>query len=96
MENTVNLKFDLPAELISKLETVIIETVTRVLAQHVSSIKTEPKMFTRKETAEVLRITLPTLRAYEIQGRLLPKRAGKRVLYCKKDIEEFIASLKVN
>jgi len=94
MENSINLKIDLPLDIIQKLENVIIETVTRTLRQHVSNIKAEPKMYTRKEAANVLRITLPTLRVYEIQGRLIPKRAGKRVLYAKDDIEAFIASLR--
>jgi hypothetical protein len=94
MGNAINLKIDLPLDIIQKLETVIIETVTRTLQQHVSNIKAEPKMYTRKEAATALRITLPTLRLYEIQGRLIPKRAGKRVLYTKHDIEAFIASLR--
>ena len=50
-------------------------------------------MYTRKEAAEALRITLPTLRQYEIQERLIPKRAGKRVLYSKQSIDQFIAAL---
>lgn len=94
MENFINLKIDLPDDLIQKLEKVIVDTVTRTLQQRVADIKAEPKMYTRKEAANALRITLPTLRLYEIQGRLIPKRAGKRVLYTKNDIELFIASLK--
>jgi hypothetical protein len=93
MENLINLKIDLPEDVIRKLEEVIIETVTKTLKQRVSDIKAEPKMYTRKEAANALRITLPTLRIYELQGRLIPKRAGKRVLYLKEDIEAFIASL---
>ena len=77
MENSINLKIDLPQEVISRLEQVIVETVTRTIQRHVSDIKSEPKMFTRKEAAKTLRITLPTLRVYEIQGRLMPKRAGR-------------------
>ena len=50
-------------------------------------------MYTRQEAARTLRITLPTLRQYEIQGRLIPKRAGKRVLYSKQSIEHFISTL---
>jgi hypothetical protein len=94
MENTLTLKIELPKEVIEKLEKVIIETVTQTLTQHINKIKAEPKMYTRKEAANALRITLPTLRVYELQGRLLPKRAGKRVLYTKHDIEAFIASLR--
>lgn len=94
MENFINLKIDLPDDLIQKLEKVIVDTVTRTLQQRVADIKAEPKMYTRKEAANALRITLPTLRQYEIQGRLVPKRAGKRVLYTKNDIDLFIASLR--
>jgi hypothetical protein len=94
MENFINLKIDLPDDLIQKLEKVIVDTVTRTLQQRVADIKAEPKMYTRKEAANALRITLPTLRLYEIQGRLIPKRAGKRVLYSKENIEAFIASLR--
>lgn len=94
MENSINLKIDLPPDIIKKLENVIIETVTKTLQEHVANIKAEPKMYTRKEAASALRVTLPTLRVYEVQGKLLPKRAGKRVLYTKKDIEAFIASLR--
>lgn len=80
--------------MIARLENVITETITRTIEQHVANIKAEPKMFTRKEAASALRITLPTLRVYELQGRLIPKRAGKRVLYSKEAIENFIASLR--
>jgi hypothetical protein len=94
MSNSVNLKIDLPQEVLAKLERVIVETVTNTIKAHVESIRSVPKMFTRKEAAAALRITLPTLRQYEIHGRLIPKRAGKRVLYSKKDIEGFVASLR--
>jgi hypothetical protein len=94
MENSINLKIDLPPDILKKLENVIIETVTKTLQEHVASIKAEPKMYTRKEAASALRVTLPTLRVYEVQGKLIPKRAGKRVLYTKQDIEAFIASLR--
>ena len=93
MENSIVIKIDLPDEVIKKLESVIIETVTRTLTEHIQKVKAEPKMLTRKEVANALRITLPTLRAYEIRGRLIPKRAGKRVLYTKQDVEAFINSL---
>lgn len=93
MENLINIRIELPQEIIDKLEFVIIETVTKTIKAQVDNIKEEPKMYTRKEAAQALRITLPTLRQYEIQGRLIPKRAGKRVLYPKHVIERFIAAL---
>jgi hypothetical protein len=66
---------------IKRLEVVIIEIVTKTIKAHVENVREEPKMYTRKEAAQALRITLPTLRQYEIHGRLTPKRSGKRVLY---------------
>lgn len=60
MENSINLKIDLPPDIIKKLENVIIETVTKPLQEHVANIKAEPKMYTRKEAANALRITLQT------------------------------------
>ena len=93
MENLINIRIELPQEVINKLESVIVETVTKTIKAHVANIREEPKMYTRKEAAQALRITLPTLRQYEIQGRLIPKRAGKRVLYPKHVIEHFIATL---
>jgi hypothetical protein len=93
MENIITLKITLPPEVIKNLEAVIVETVTKTLADHIDKIKAEPKMYTRKEAAGILRLTLPTLRVYEVQGRLIPKRAGKRVLYTKEAIDKFITSL---
>ncbi len=81
MENLINIRIELPQEVINKIESVIIETITKTIKQQVDNIKAEPKMYTRKEAATTLRVTLPTLRQYEIQGRLVSKRAGKRVLY---------------
>ncbi len=94
MENLINLRIELPQEVINKLESIIVATVTKTLQEHVGSIKAEPKMYTRIEASKLLRVALPTLRVYEIQGRLMPKRAGKRVLYSKEAIEQFIVSLR--
>jgi hypothetical protein len=91
--NPINIKIELPQEVVKKPEPVIIETATKTIKANVENIGEEPKMYTRKEAAQALRITLPTLRQYEIQGRLIPKRAGKRVLYPKPVIEHFIAAL---
>lgn len=93
MENFINIKLDLPNEVFIKLESVIVETVTKTIREQVSTITATPKLYTRKEAAEALRVTLPTLRQYEIQGRLIPKRAGKRVLYSKHSIDEFLSAI---
>jgi hypothetical protein len=44
MENLINIKIELPQEVINKIESVIVETVTKTIKQHVDNIKAEPKM----------------------------------------------------
>lgn len=56
-KNLINIKIELPQEVLNRLESVIIETVTRTIKQEVDNIKAEPKMYTRKEAASTLRIT---------------------------------------
>jgi hypothetical protein len=94
MENIVMLRIELPKDVIENLQRIITETVIRALSDHVDKVKTEPKLYSRKEVAKQLQVTLPTLRVYELQGRLVPKRAGKRVLYTKQAIEDFIETLR--
>ena len=97
MENLINIRIELPQEIIDKLEFVIIETITKTIKAQVDNIREEPKIYTRKEAAQALRITYlllyPPFVNMKIQGRLIPKRPGKRVLYPKHVIEHFIASL---
>ena len=42
---------------------------------------------TREETANLLHVSFPTLRRYEKQKILVPRRIGRRVLYSRKDVE---------
>ena len=51
MEDLINIRIELPQEVIKKLEFVIIETVTKTIKAHVDNIREEPKMYTRKEAA---------------------------------------------
>jgi len=53
--------------------------------------KENQEYITRQETAKFLRISLPTLRAWTISGRLKSYRIGSRVRYRKSEV---IASLK--
>jgi len=49
---------------------------------------------TRKEVKEMLRLSESTIIRFEKAGKLMPIKFEKKVLYDKKDIEEFIASAK--
>ena len=58
---------------------IIVERVSeRVLS---ATIQKEPKFYSRKETAELLRVTLPTLARLTKDGLITAKRVGNRILY---------------
>ncbi len=48
------------------------------------------KVYSASETAEALRVSLPTIRAWTHQGRLKPIRLGRRVVYSEVEIQRFI------
>lgn len=48
----------------------------------------DPDMFSRKETAKFLRISLPTLHDWTKEGLIRAYRIGNRVLYKKVDIDQ--------
>jgi hypothetical protein len=56
----------------------------------------DPKYLTRKETAEFLKISLPTLHEYTKHGLVKGFRIGTRVLYKLEDLEQDIKSIEVS
>lgn len=52
--------------------------------------KKEPKFYTRKETAKILHVTLPTLARITKDGLLISKRVGSRILYEADAIDEAV------
>lgn len=47
-------------------------------------------LYTREQVAALLHLSYVTLRKLEIEGTLIPVRAGRRVLYRSVDIERFL------
>jgi DNA-binding transcriptional regulator YhcF (GntR family) len=73
---------------LSPLIDMIAEKVSeRIL---IATAKKEPKFYSRRETAQLLRITLPTLSRLTRDGILVSKRMGGRILYDAKDINEAV------
>ena len=62
----------------------------RILA---TSTRKEPKFYTRKETAGLLHVTLPTLARLTKDGLITAKRVGSRILY---DAEAIDSAVKEN
>lgn len=58
---------------------VIVERVSeRVLS---ATMQKEPKFYSRKETAQLLHVTLPTLARLTKDGLITAKKVGSRILY---------------
>lgn len=93
MQNTINIQ--LPDDVFVRLENTITSCVERALIEHVAKVQAKPVRLTRVEAARELRVTLPTLRQYELTGRLKPERIGRRVLYNRSDIETLLSSSRV-
>lgn len=64
------------------LNPIIDEIAVRVTDRLAEAMKPkEPKFYTRKETAQLLHVTLPTLARLTKEGMITAKKAGGRVLY---------------
>ena len=77
--------------IISLFAPFIDEIVNRVSERVLSvTAKKEPKFYTRKETADLLHVTLPTLARLTKDGLIFSKRIGSRILYEADTIDEAV------
>lgn len=67
---------------------VIVDRVSEKVLSATS--KKEPKFYTRQETADLLRVTLPTLARLTKDGLITSKRVGSRILYEADAIDEAV------
>lgn len=51
------------------------------------------KYLTRAQTAERFHITLPTLHAWTMEGKVQAYRIGRRVLYLESEIQQALSSV---
>ena len=73
------------------LNPIIDEIAVRVADRLAEAMKPkEPKFYTRKETAQLLHVTLPTLARLTKEGLITAKKAGGRVLYEAESIDEAV------
>lgn len=79
------------AAFMSLFSPFIDEIVDRVSERVLSATaKKEPKFYTRKETADLLHVTLPTLARLTKDGLITSKRVGTRILYEAEAIDEAV------
>lgn len=68
--------------------------LTRLEVKENGSSKVDVKYLTRKETARLLKISLPTLTSY-VKKNLIPvHRIGSRVLFLKSEVLEAVKNIK--
>ena len=81
-------------ELSGLITEIVSETVSKQFNESLKYFKPRRDRFLpRIETAEILRITLPTLRAYTLKGIIPGYRFGGRVLYHSDQIEECLIKI---
>ena len=82
----------------------ILESIAQMVADKLankislSAPTSEPKTakkLTRKEVAEMLHISLPTLHSYINKGLVIPQKIGGRVLFDAVEVEQAMESNKV-
>ena len=77
--------------ILSPIIDVIVEGVSERVISAVTQKK--PKFYSRKETAQLLHVTLPTLARLTKDGLITAKKVGSRVLY---EAEAIDAAVKEN
>lgn len=77
--------------LTTNIEDIILKKKEVVIKQVVNA-EQKSEYLTRKEVAEICKVTsLTTLWNWEQKGKLVPKRkAGKKPLYLRQDVENFL------
>ena len=80
-----NLNFSFP---INELATALAEKLAPIFeGNHHPPTPQVEKYLTRKETADLLNVSLPTLNEYTKTGKITACRFGVRVLYKQSEIE---------
>jgi len=91
MENLI-LTTHTTEELLQIIRQVVNEAVKS--AQPISSTKTSEKLLTRRETADMLKISLVTLNDWSKRGLIQSYLIGGRVLYKESEIEASLHQVK--
>lgn len=78
--------------LLSKMEELIKEIESLKVKVSTLSKSSEKKLLTRKETANLCgNVSMTTLHYWHKKGKLVPtKKAGRKPLYLKSDVEQFL------
>lgn len=81
---------------LEEFKNTITEVVTAEIGKvNSTKVEKETEYLTRKETAEKLRVSYPTLNTWAKEGILKPNKIGSKVLYSIADIEQTLNSERI-
>lgn len=84
MENTIILQGITVAQLMSQIDAIVEKRLNEKIAE--LSPKTV-KYLTRKEVCQILKISMPTLYKWTLEGKIVSYRISSRVFYKSDEIE---------
>lgn len=75
-----------------ELKVLLTEVIEEVLkAKMAPAIPDEKNYLSRREVAAMLRLSLPTMRKYELAGILPARRIGRKIMFIEKDVIASVA-----
>lgn len=81
---------------LSDIKKIVEEAIDKKLNSFATSPKDEAKLYTRKETANFLKISLPTLHDWTKSGVVKAYRIGNRVLYKYEEIAQALNQIQTS
>ena len=81
---------------LSDIKKIVEEAIDKKLNSITASPKDEAKLYTRKETANFLKISLPTLHDWTKSGVVKADRIGNRVLYKYEEIAQALNQIQTS
>ena len=87
---------DILQKFIDEISDKVSEKTTERLFEKIMPLlptKEEKAFITRQEAANILRVSLPTLRAWTVAGRLKSYRINSRIRYRKSEVEKAVMEI---
>ena len=72
-----------------ELEDIVLNVLCKTL-ERLKEKETNDVYLTRRQTAEILKVSLPTLHTWSQKGLLKSHKINSRVRYIKSEVEKFI------
>lgn len=82
-----HITFSITPDELSGLISAAVERTVRPMIEAAVQPQQSHKLLTRRETANYLGVSLPTLHDWTISGKIVANRVGTRVRYYQSDVE---------